>query len=239
LIFLDYFKFTLPLRSPVEPAIVTIKKAIYQGTFKIKFLPKIILDYERIVEGYSNQQKLELNLRELKMQLEEEKAENASLRKQLGAPLPSSFSFIPAEVVAVTRFMEIDIGSASGVKIGLSVVDGDTLIGRISQVTSNRSQVQLLSDSEIRVPAITNRGSRGQVSGQLGEFLLFSDVLQKDPLFLEDILVTTGEGGFPKDLLIGAIARITSDDVAVYKKAQVEPFIDPHMLRKIYIIEES
>lgn len=238
LLSVDYFKFTKPLLNLTDPVIIFIKKSIFQETYKLRLLPVIILNYDNIVNDFEKIQKQNIENRDLKMQLEEEKSENASLRKQLGAPFKSNFILIPANVISVTRFMELNAGSVNGARSGQSVVDGKTLIGKIIQVSESRSQVQLITDREFVVSAITNRGSRGQVTGQMGEFLLFNEVLQKDPLFLEDILLTTGEGGFPKDLMVGQVERITTREAAVYKQAQIKPFINPQHLVKVFIVEE-
>jgi len=164
--------------------------------------------------------------------------ENASLRRQLGAPLPSNYQFITSDIIAVSRHMEIDSGRRQGIKPGMSIVDGLTLIGRVSQVTENRSLITLLTDRELSVPAISNRGTRGKVEGQLGELVVLKEVLQKDQLFLDDIILTSGEGGFPPKLIIGKITRIKSDDAAVYKEASVELFADITLLKKIFVIAQ-
>ena len=239
LLTLDYFNFAEPIRISLEPVIVNLKKTIYQGFYQLKYLPNILLNYNKIVSDLNENQELKNENRKLKVEVQNVSDENENLRRQLGAPLPPSFRFIPADVIAVSRHMEINIGRANGVKTGMSVVDGLTLIGRISQVSARRSQIQLLSDTNLQIPAITNRGSRGTIVGQLSEFIVFKSVLQKDPLFLEDILTTTGENGFPPKLLIGTVFHIDNDDAQVYKQAQVKAFSNPFLLKKVFVVEET
>lgn len=236
---MDFFKVSTFFRQPFEPVIVSFKKTIYQGFYQIKFLPTILVNYNRLLSDIGEKQNLIVQNRQMKLQLVDLEEDNESLRRQLGAPLPPSYKFIPADVIAVSRYMEINAGEAQGVRTGMVVVEGLTLIGRVSKVTERRSQVQLVSDSDFEILAISNRGSRGKVNGAMGKFLLFNSVLQKDPLFLDDTLFTTGENNYPPNLLIGTVAHIENDDVAVYKKAQVKSFAQPAELKKVYIIDET
>ena len=239
LLILEYFNLSSPITFLAEPLITGTKRNIYQGVFNFRHFPEVVFNYEKITTYESEKQRYVNENRQFKLKLANLEKENADLRRQLDAPMPPTFRFIPADVIAVSRSMEINAGLLHGVAKDMIVVDGITLIGRVSKVTQSRAQVTLLSDSDLIVPAITSRGSRGNLTGQLSEFSLFKDVLQKDPLFLEDILVTTGEGGYPKELLLGTVVRIDSDDVAVYKQAQIKPFSNPALLKKVFVTEES
>ena len=121
---------------------------------------------------------------------------------------------------------------------GMPVVDGSTFIGRISKTTDRRSLVILLTDNDLNVPVISNRGTRGKVNGQLGKLVLLNQVLQRDPLFLDDIFFTSGEEGFPPKLLIGKVVHIDTDDVDVYKQAQIAPYAEIDLIKKVFVLEE-
>ncbi|OGG02943.1 hypothetical protein A2W14_02065 [Candidatus Gottesmanbacteria bacterium RBG_16_37_8] len=239
LFFLDRIRMIDLLRQPAEPLIISVKTAIYQGFFQLRLLPNILINYTSIISDINKNRQLTSEYDSMKLRIVELEEENQSLRKQLGAPYPPSFSFIPADVIAVSRFMEINIGSQNGVKIGMPVVDGLTLIGRISQTTNRRSLVLLLTDTELQIPAISSRGARGKVVGQLGNLILFKSILQKDPLFLEDIVLTSGEEGFPPKLLIGKVTHINTDDVAVYKEALLSPYAQFDLVKKVFVIDQT
>ena len=235
---LDYFRLIESARLPAEPLIVGVKKSLYQGFSQLKILPKVVVNYDTLVEAVKKNRQLTNENNEMRMKIGELVAENESLRKQLGAPLPASFRFIPADVIAVSRYMEIAIGSQNGVKAGMPVVDGSTFIGRISKTTDRRSLVILLTDNDLNVPVISNRGTRGKVNGQLGKLVLLNQVLQRDPLFLDDIFFTSGEEGFPPKLLIGKVVHIDTDDVDVYKQAQIAPYAEIDLIKKVFVLEE-
>lgn len=239
LIGLDYLKISKIFTKQAEPLITEIKDVIYQRTHHLKFVPTVIFNFENIVTEIGEKQKLTNENKQNRIKIQDLEEENNSLRKQLGAPLPPEFKFIPAEVIAISRYMEINIGSNNGVIQGMAVVEGTTLVGKILKTTEVRSQVQLLTDSDLSVPAISNRGSRGNIVGQLGEYMVFKDVLQKDPLFLEDIIMTSGEGELPKELLIGSVAKIDSDDADVYKSARIKSNNTYSLIKKVFVVAEK
>lgn len=238
LLIFDYFGVLTPFKNPLEPAVSAAKKSVYSGGYKLKLLPEIIINYKSIVSEFKNVTDLKNQISQFKSENDSLIRENSTLRNQLGADLPSALKFIPADVISLTRYMEINIGLSDGVKKGMSVVDGSNLVGKIISVTGARAKVQLISDPDLIVPAISNRGTRGKISGNLGENAEFSEVLQKDPLFLDDILETSGEEGFRAKLLIGRIVFIDSDDVAVYKKARIKPAVKFNLLTKVFVVAQ-
>ena len=119
------------------------------------------------------------------------------------------------------------------------MVEGRTFIGSVNKAADFRSRVLLLTDEDIAVPAITDRGTRGIVSGRFNKTVLFDQVLQKDPLFIDDLLLTSGEANYPPNLIIGKISHIQSDDAAVYKQATVESEADIPLFKKVFVVERT
>lgn len=72
----------------------------------------------------------------------------------------NSLAGIPTEVAKVVgassnnldQIIEIDIGSARGVRVGMPVVNQAGLIGKITNVTDNTAKVMLITDSRYAVP---------------------------------------------------------------------------------------
>jgi rod shape-determining protein MreC len=72
----------------------------------------------------------------------------------------NSLAGIPTEVAKVVgassnnldQIIEIDIGSARGVRVGMPVVNQAGLIGKITNVTDNTAKVMLITDSRYVVP---------------------------------------------------------------------------------------
>lgn len=172
---------------------------------------------------------------ELSVRIKELTDENASLRTQLGAPQPVNSKIIPAKVVSVAKFMEINAGSFDRIKPGMTVVDGTTFVGKIIKVEEFRSLVILPHDGDSSIPVRTSRGTRGELVGQAG-VILMDKILQKDPVFLDDLVVTSGEKEYPPNLVIGKITNVNTDDVSVYKQAKIMPNVDYDTLDYVIIL---
>lgn len=236
LIVLDTLNLLAPFKNPVEVLAVNIKDHIYSAYIGVGNIKDLFYQYSNLKRIVEERDKLKQLNGELTLDMDILRNENSKLRDQLQAPLPASYQFIPANVIGLSRTMDLAIGANSGVKNGMTVVDGTILIGRIINAANIRSSIVLPTDSEIEIPVKTLRGAKGIVTGEQGNKIVLTQVLQKDPLFLEDQVVTTGDGGYPPNLLIGKITHITSDDVSVYKSAQIDPAVSYKTEKIVFII---
>ncbi len=213
-----------------------LKTSVYTGMVSIKESREIILHYSQIARIAVDAQKQNKINMELSVKIKELVIENAKLREQLGAPIPATYKIIPGKVISVSKLMEISGGSLEQIKAGMVVVDGTTYIGKVSKVEEFRSWVLLPHDPQSNIPVKTSRGTRGEVIGQAGEVILMDKILQKDQVFLDDLVVTSGEGGYPPNLIIGKIIHVNTDDVAPYKQAKIMSPVDYNTQTYVYIL---
>lgn len=236
LLLLDKLKLLTVVKSPLEDLVIPVQKNLYLRISQVKSVPINVRYYLSLGENMNQIRNLQQKKTELELKNALLTEENTILRAQLGAPLPPAFKFIPAAVIALSADMEINIGQKDGVREGMPVVFENYLIGLIKTAENSRSRVTLLTDRDISVPAKSNRGTRGIVTGGASGSIYFDKVLQKDALFMEDVVISSGEGGFPPNLLIGKISHITSTDVAVYKSALVDLGINLTLLTTVFVI---
>lgn len=236
LMFLDYFGQISFLKSTAEIVIVPTKQTVFRIYKTTKNLQEVISFFPQLNKIVNDNRSLERKVNELALRVKLLEKENDKLRHQLAAPLPASYQFIPAQVIAVSRFMEIAVGSNEGVKINMPVVDGTVYLGKIVSVSAKRSYVKLPVDSEATIPAKTLQGTKGVVVGQGGRNIILGKVLQKDHLFLSDQVLTSGEGGYPANLLIGTIVYIDVNDVSTYKQAKISPALDYLKEEVVFVI---
>lgn len=235
-IILDHFSLLSVIRKPFDSVIIPVKKSIYQATQKMTNFSLIIREYSQIKSQNGKWNAIISENDQLKEKVRLLTEENIKYRQQLDSPLPSSFKFIPSQVISLSRYMEIWSGSQNGVASGMTVVDRDVYIGKIIKVTPLRSLVLMPYDKDSMIPVKTSRGTKGNVTGANGTTIVMDKILQKDQLFLDDSIVTTGEGGYPPNLLIGKIKHIDADDVSVYKQAQIAPIIDFNSEETVFVV---
>lgn len=122
--------------------------------------------------------------------------------------------------------LQIDRGSDSGVAVGMPVVGGTGLVGRVIQVSSSRSTVQLVSDPAFSVGVrVVGGPGLGVVTGQGNPVGARATGFDNGvPLTEGDLLVTSGtlRSLFPPDLAVGRVTSVTSDAVGLEKEADIE-----------------
>ncbi len=236
LLILDFFHLLNFVKNPLENVIIPVKQEVYNAKVALSNFTAILWQYPKFNSMAENLQRLIEENNDLSFQLKLLQDENKALRKQLDAPLPASFQYIPGEVLGISRYMEISVGENAGVKSGMTVVFGTNFIGKIVSTARFRSRAMLLNDPDMSIPAKTSRGVVGRVVGQSSQTVILDKVLQKDSLFLNDQVVTTGEENLPPNLILGKIIHISANDTDPYKQAKIEPVINLQNLKTVFVL---
>lgn len=136
------------------------------------------------------------------------------------------------------QYVIINLGSDDGIQRGMPVVNDQGLVGRISHVTSNAANVQLITDPASTVniqiqPSDTEAVLTGSITGDLRIDL----VPQNATIQPGDMLLTSGLGGnYPSDILIGQIVGVRKQATALFQQASVQPIVDFSRLEIILVI---
>ncbi|MCL4545660.1 MAG: rod shape-determining protein MreC [Chloroflexi bacterium] len=160
-------------------------------------------------------------------------SEDAHLRQLLGfKQLYPKHTYYPARIITrsgnnIDPMITLDAGSIVGIKPGMAVVDGDALIGRVTQVSRDAAVVLPITNPSSAVAAKVvgqSATTTGIVQEEEGEGLLLRFAQATAPLRIGDWVVTSGMGGtFPPDLPIGRITAIQQGQVDVFQQAMLRP----------------
>lgn len=176
--------------------------------------------------------------------LQEAQIENENLRKELRfkSSVPS-YQLLSAEVIGrdpsnLFQYLIIDRGADDGVSVGLPVITADGLVGRISEVNPGSSKVMLITDSSSSVSALVQRSrATGMAQGYPGRGLIMQYIPQADSVEVGDIVLTSGLGGrFPKRLVVGQVAEVIKQDVAMFKEARIIPAVSLASLESVMVV---
>lgn len=168
--------------------------------------------------------------------------ENDKLKRLLGASLPASWQFMDARVLGITDQIKIARGLRDGVKQGMMVVAEDILVGKVSEVDSFTSLVQIITNSNSKIPVVIKRPdnagvqAKGLLLGQSGQTLILDKVLQAESIQKGDLVATSGDENWLPDLLVGQIKEVMPKSAEVYQKASVSPLINYQDLRIVFVI---
>ncbi|MDU5080625.1 rod shape-determining protein MreC [Tissierella sp. P1] len=166
----------------------------------------------------------------------------------------TSFNLISAQIAGkepgnwFDRFT-IDKGLKDGIKKGSTVVQGieieqntviEGIVGRVVDVGPNWSKVVTVVDeiSSISFKVLRTQDGgimSGSIDGEISGYLFDNkaDIIKGDKLF------TSGLGGaFVKDIYIGEVDEVVSDDEDLMKKIRVKPAINFKKIYKVFVISD-
>ncbi len=171
--------------------------------------------------------------------------ERAALIELNGLTLVDDVPRIASRVVAESpgnfqRAFSIDKGTNSGVAVGMPVVDGAGLVGRIIDVTDRQSTVLLVTDAGSSVSA---RNSRSGIVGLAtgggpSQLLNFELVAANGDCQPGDVLVTSGLQGsvYPAGIPIGSVQTATTSPGALQADVTVEPAVNFAMTEFVSVL---
>jgi rod shape-determining protein MreC len=138
----------------------------------------------------------------------------------------------------------IDKGSGSGIQRNQAVVNGQGLVGRVTEVTGSTAIVTLITNHTTQIGGkVSDSGVQGLVGVEAGHptDLVLDDLSSKDVVTRGQIVVTAGTTSkvdrfpspYPRNIPIGRVTSVEDPDTDD-QKAHVAPFAD---LRGIDLVE--
>lgn len=230
------------ITAPIRSAATAISNA-FSDFFKM-------MDDSNELMLKNSELEAELNdLREKQADYEEISAQNEFYKNYLEIKdSHPDFKFAPATLISRDsadpyKGFVINKGSTDGIKAYDPVITDAGLVGYISEVGLTTSKVTTVLSTDLTLGALDNRtNDSGIISGSLeiakdGQ-TRFKNLSRSCNIAIGDYVVTSGEGIFPKGLLIGTISYIGNDDYNTSIFANIEPFVDMNNIRNVMVITE-
>ncbi len=178
------------------------------------------------------------------LQAAETKQENARLRRLLELRERLPLSALAGEVIAResggwVRALTVNRGRSSGVVQQTPVIVPEGLVGRVAQVRSGASVVQLLNDPASAVGGVVQRTrTPGLIEGDSAGAIRFKFMAREGARVAPgDLIVTSGLGNlFPRGLPIGRIAVIEDKGSALFHFAVVVPAVDFARVEEVLLL---
>lgn len=199
----------------------------------------------------------ELNLRVKKLEEENRKLREVvirseALQNEYDMIKSTNLELIPADITSLNNNSWYDVftinrGLKDGVEMGDSVVmSGDDtaeamegLVGRVTGVYSDYSEVTAITDDTVRVSIRTIRSGDGGIlggmkSGELKAYMFD----QNSDVIVGDEIITSGLGGvIKKDIYVGEVSKVETDDTEMKKLVYIKPGVDFKHLRRVYVVK--
>lgn len=177
-------------------------------------------------------------------------ADNARLRSALGFYQQQPDQMIPCDVVSRNisgwwNSVRLGKGYKAGIEPDLAVISLDGLVGKTTDVAPYTTEVLLLSDPACQVSAKIKRLDvfglvRGTGSNIRGEPRARIEFINKDkPIRINDEVVTSGLGAFPKGVHIGYVNKVETDESGLFQYAEIIPSATVGLLDYVFVVAPS
>ena len=237
IVFLILGRFNL---SAINYIKVSINELVYRSSFIVSvpenYIKKTYINVQDHFTYYDEYLKLKKENIELKSSIENTSfitSENERLKKII-----DDYIIVSDEIIAKVlidkqspflRSMIINKGSKNNIKLGMAVLDGEFLVGKVVEVNYTTSRVLLLSDLNSKIPVtIEPEGYQSILSGtgKNNGIIQYS----KEEIFLKEgsSVFTSGSGALFKSGI--PIGKITN-------KINVNYFSDFSQLKFVKVIE--
>jgi rod shape-determining protein MreC len=210
-----------------------------------------------LVDAKAEKDKLERQVEALSQQVIQYQTaaqEAARLRDLLafveGPRFPEDFRGVVTRVIVQPRGpynqeVLVAAGSNDGISVDAPVVTQDGLVGLVTAVSPEASKVTLLTDQSMAVSAVDlATGARGVVepAPSAGAGLILDRVGKEQVVEEGDTVITagwkTGELAslYPWGIAIGQVTSVGQQDIDLYKRVQVKPFVDFDSLSEVVVL---
>jgi rod shape-determining protein MreC len=146
------------------------------------------------------------------------------LKKQLALPITG------ARVVAYdpsqwSRCVIVDTGKSEGITVGLPVLSGDGIVGRIVKTYPNYAKVMLIVDRNSGADAMVQRTRvRGILQGKGGNRCSLEYVPKNADVEVGDLILASGLGGiYPAGQVFGRVTQVDKKTHGPFQEIMVTP----------------
>jgi rod shape-determining protein MreC len=244
-----------PLHS-MQRAVASVFGPLEEGaTRALKPARDMINWFDETFQARGQKSDLESEVRQLRNQLaraQGAEGENRQLRGLLGLDRRGTlagYSPVTARVIGRSptvwySTVTIDKGSSAEVAINDPVVDGDGLVGRITDVTRGTAEVSLITDNRSAVSArVLPNGPEGVAEPEVGNSsnLLLDYIDRNQAIHEGQIVVTAGwsngviSSAYPPGVPIGEVSDATIGEQETYQRVHLRPFADLRDLQFVQV----
>ena len=240
------FTFMDGITQSVNFRLVKVKSMLYTQVLKLR---SRVNDISYIDDYIENNKTRDFELQKNKvqnMELAYVKQENENLRKMLDMRQKTQAEFIAADVALVengnsSEKMYINKGSAQGIKINLPVMYDGYLIGKISKVSEEYSEVTLLTSKTSKLSVVVNNGSlqilRGNGNGTYSIQNYNETSVNKDTMFK---IETSGVSDIlPRGIRVGTFKVTDLNDFKKMKEARFKPNVNVFDIQSVMVYKWS
>jgi rod shape-determining protein MreC len=218
-------KINLPITNYLK---ITLNEVVYRSSFIISVPEKKIQNFSNKIKDHYNHYNDYLIVKEKINLLQSEKYENEFLKeenKRLKKTI-DEYIYNSKEMVAKVlidnnspflKSIIVNKGSKDNVKLGMAVLDGSYLVGKIVEVNYSTARALLVSDLNSKIPVGIEPGNIQSILSGTGKQYGKIEYLESE-IFIENesIVYTSGSGGlFKSGIPVGIYNKKNTEEQTV------------------------
>jgi rod shape-determining protein MreC len=229
----------LTLVSPIQSAFATLARSIGHAAGR----------YVDLVHVRAENESLRLENGRLRAELLEAKrgaAESVRFQRLLGLRNAVTAETLVARVIAIDvspyfRVARVRLDRGENlVQRGMPVITPEGVVGRINRATGDTSDILLAVDPRSAIDIVLPRtGGRGILKGKPGENgyrCAIEYLMQGEQAKEGDLAVTSGLGGFPRDLPVGRVTKIVKNSAGLTQDIEITSDVDFARLSEVLVV---
>jgi rod shape-determining protein MreC len=155
----------------------------------------------------------------------------------------TNYPAIGAQVIdtsqtSLFKTVMINRGTSQGLKAGMAVISSKGIVGRIVETTWHASRVLLIIDVNSNIDALIQRTrTQGILQGAGFKDCSLKYILKSEDVRKGDVVISSGLGGiFPKEILLGVIAKVDKSRSGLFQQIEVSPTVDFRKLEEVLVL---
>jgi len=232
-----FSKINLPFTNYLN---IGLNELVYRSSFIISFPEKKILQFKDIIKDhyilYDNYNEIKNELEQIKSEKLEIiflKEENKRLKKTIDEYIYNSEELVAKVLIdkdsPFLKSIIVNKGSKDSVKLGMAVLDGNYLVGKIVEVNYSTSRALMISDLNSKIPVSIEPGNIQSILSGTGKRNGKIEYVESE-ILIDDgsIIYTSGSGNiFKSGIPIGIFNKNenTSEEVKFFSKLTQLTFV--------------
>lgn len=237
------------ISSGVGTIISPLQKIIYSANDKLKNSFEFFVNFKKVKEENDALTAQNAELENKLVEYNRLKEENDKLREVLNyANANQNYDYLGCNIIGysggnISNGYIIDKGTKDGVEKDMVIINSQGLVGKITRSEENFSILQTIVNENIAVAAMieSTRESTGIVKGindgKNRNLISLTNLPINSEIKEGDVILTSGLGRiYPKEIRIGEVVSVETDNVKVMKSAVVKPYVDFNKLEELFVI---
>ena len=245
-IVLIFNRLLFKLKDQVDKVALPVQSKVYNAANRAVGIKDLIFSYEDFIAENENLKKENMALKLGKIRDEKIYEENERLLKLLAMKENNLYtgelkfarvSF--SDINNLNNKVYIDLGEEDNIKVNMIAVYGDYLVGKVSKVYDNYSELELITNPNSIVSARTEDDVLGIARGGDEEngLLYFQPSVYEDNLTVGDEIFTCGVSDiYPEGIKLGKIEKVNDKENYAYKMIILKPGFENKDLKELIVI---